>query len=103
MAKFKNLKAVRAEELKLAYEEDLKKTPTSPGVVIVRDDDASQAFVRQLAESLAAASPHAMLNAGIRAGCHGRRGADRGRRPLLLCAGRRNWRVCVHLSVFPGG
>lgn len=34
MPKFKNLKAVRAEELKLAYEEDLKKTPTSPGVVI---------------------------------------------------------------------
>jgi acyl-CoA reductase-like NAD-dependent aldehyde dehydrogenase len=54
---------------------------TSPGVVIVRDDAASQAFVRQLAESLAAANPHAMLNAGIRAGfnagvarLHGRNG-----------------------------
>jgi len=54
---------------------------TSPGVVIVRDDEASQAFVKQLAESLAAANPHAMLNAGIRAGfnagvarLHGRAG-----------------------------
>lgn len=41
---------------------------TSPGVVLVRDDDASQAFVRQLAEALAAATPHAMLHDGIRAG-----------------------------------
>ncbi|RZJ08965.1 MAG: aldehyde dehydrogenase (NADP(+)) [Rubrivivax sp.] len=41
---------------------------TSPGLVVVRDDEASQAFVMQLAEGLAAATPHAMLNAGIRAG-----------------------------------
>ncbi|MDR7331232.1 aldehyde dehydrogenase (NADP(+)) [Roseateles asaccharophilus] len=54
---------------------------TSPGIVIVRDDEASQAFVKQLAEGLAAANPHAMLNAGIRAGfnagvarLHGRTG-----------------------------
>lgn len=54
---------------------------TSPGIVIVRDDEASRAFVKQLAESLAAATPHAMLNAGIRAGfnagvarLHGRTG-----------------------------
>ncbi|MFG6486868.1 aldehyde dehydrogenase (NADP(+)) [Roseateles sp. BYS78W] len=54
---------------------------TSPGVVVVRDDEASRAFVKHLAESLAAASPHAMLNAGIRAGfnagvarLHGRTG-----------------------------
>ncbi|MFG6432159.1 aldehyde dehydrogenase (NADP(+)) [Roseateles sp. LYH14W] len=54
---------------------------TSPGVVIVRDDEASQAFVKQLAEALAAANPHAMLNAAIRAGfnagvarLHGRAG-----------------------------
>jgi len=40
---------------------------TSPGVVIVQDDDASRAFVRQLAEALAPARPHAMLHAGIRA------------------------------------
>ncbi|RZL39294.1 MAG: aldehyde dehydrogenase (NADP(+)) [Rubrivivax sp.] len=54
---------------------------TSPGIVIVRDDEASQAFVRQLAQALAAATPHAMLNASIRAGfnagvarLHGRTG-----------------------------
>lgn len=54
---------------------------TSPGLLIVRNDEASQSFVRQLAEALAAASPHAMLNAGIRAGfnagvarLHGRAG-----------------------------
>ncbi|MBV8037142.1 aldehyde dehydrogenase (NADP(+)) [Roseateles sp.] len=41
---------------------------TSPGVVIVRDDEPGQDFVRQLAEGLAAATPHAMLHAGIRAG-----------------------------------
>jgi len=41
---------------------------TSPGVLIVRDDDASRAFVAQLAEALGAATPHAMLHAGIRAG-----------------------------------
>ena len=41
---------------------------TSPGVVIVRNDEIGQAFVRQLAEGLAAARPHAMLHAGIRAG-----------------------------------
>ncbi|MGM9483148.1 aldehyde dehydrogenase (NADP(+)) [Roseateles sp. NT4] len=41
---------------------------TCPGVVVVRDDDLGQAFVRQLAEGLAAATPHAMLHAGIRAG-----------------------------------
>lgn len=54
---------------------------TSPGLVLVRDDEASRAFVRQLAEGLAAATPHAMLNAGIRANfnagvarLHGRNG-----------------------------
>lgn len=54
---------------------------TSPGIVIVRDDEASQAFVKQLTEGLAASNPHAMLNAGIRAGfnagvarLHGRNG-----------------------------
>lgn len=41
---------------------------TSPGVLIVRDDDASRAFVAQLAEALGTATPHAMLHAGIRAG-----------------------------------
>jgi len=40
---------------------------TSPGVLIVRDDEPAQSFVRQLAESLAAITPHAMLHAGIRA------------------------------------
>ena len=41
---------------------------TSPGVIVVRKGDAaSQAFVAKLAESLAAATPHAMLHAGIRA------------------------------------
>ncbi len=54
---------------------------TSPGIVIVRDDEAGRAFVKQLAEGLAAANPHAMLNATIRAGfnagvarLHGRNG-----------------------------
>jgi len=41
---------------------------TSPGVVIVRDDTISKAFVQQLGEALAAATPHAMLHTGIRAG-----------------------------------
>jgi len=41
---------------------------TSPGVLIVHDDAASTAFVQQLAEALGAATPHAMLHAGIRAG-----------------------------------
>lgn len=41
---------------------------TSPGVLIVHDDDASKAFVQQLAEALGAATPHTMLHAGIRAG-----------------------------------
>lgn len=41
---------------------------TSPGLVIVQDDPPSQAFVRQLAAALEAATPHAMLHAGIRAG-----------------------------------
>lgn len=41
---------------------------TSPGVLIVRDDAASAAFVQQLAEALDTATPHAMLHAGIRAG-----------------------------------
>jgi hypothetical protein len=41
---------------------------TSPGVIVVRDDDAGQAFVTQLTEALAAATPHAMLHGGIRAG-----------------------------------
>lgn len=40
---------------------------TSPGVVIVQDDAASQAFVQQLADALSAAKPHAMLHDGIRA------------------------------------
>ncbi len=41
---------------------------TRPGLLIARDDEASRSFVRQLAETLAAATPHAMLNAAIRAG-----------------------------------
>jgi len=40
---------------------------TSPGVLIVREDAASQAFVARLGEALAAATPHAMLHPGIRA------------------------------------
>jgi acyl-CoA reductase-like NAD-dependent aldehyde dehydrogenase len=39
---------------------------TSPGVIIVRNDATSQAFVRQLTESLAQITPHAMLHDGIR-------------------------------------
>lgn len=41
---------------------------TSPGIVIVRDDPASLDFVQRLAAALAAATPHAMLHPGIRAG-----------------------------------
>lgn len=41
---------------------------TRPSLLIVRDDELGQAFVRQLADGLAAATPHAMLNDGIRAG-----------------------------------
>ncbi len=41
---------------------------TSPGVLVVRDDDMSQAFVQQVGEALAAATPHAMLHPGIRSG-----------------------------------
>jgi NADP-dependent aldehyde dehydrogenase len=41
---------------------------TSPGVLIVHDDAASQAFVQQLGDALGAATPHRMLHAGIRAG-----------------------------------
>ena len=41
---------------------------TSPGVLVVRDDAASQGFVQQLADALAPLTPHAMLHAGIRAG-----------------------------------
>lgn len=41
---------------------------TSPGVLVVRDDAASHAFVQQLSDALALATPHAMLHAGIRAG-----------------------------------
>lgn len=41
---------------------------TRPGMLVVRDDALGQAFVRQLAEGLAAAAPHAMLHGGIRAG-----------------------------------
>ena len=41
---------------------------TSPGVLVVRDDAASHAFVQQLADALAPLTPHAMLHAGIRAG-----------------------------------
>jgi acyl-CoA reductase-like NAD-dependent aldehyde dehydrogenase len=39
---------------------------TSPGVIVVRGDAASQAFVQQLAEALAASTPHAMLTPGLR-------------------------------------
>lgn len=41
---------------------------TSPGLIIVPDDDSGSGFVRQLAEGLAPATPHAMLHDGIRAG-----------------------------------
>jgi NADP-dependent aldehyde dehydrogenase len=42
---------------------------TSPGIVVVREGDAaSDAFVQQLAAALEAATPHAMLHGGIRAG-----------------------------------
>lgn len=41
---------------------------TSPGVLVVRDDATSQAFVQQLADALAPLTPHAMLHDGIRAG-----------------------------------
>jgi NADP-dependent aldehyde dehydrogenase len=54
---------------------------TSPGVLIVRDDEASQTFVKQLADALSKTTPHAMLHPGIRAGfnagvakLHGRAG-----------------------------
>ena len=40
---------------------------TSPGVLVVRDDELGQAFVRQVAEALAQSQPHAMLHDGIRA------------------------------------
>ncbi len=39
---------------------------TSPGIVIVRDDDRSAAFLSQLAASLARTSLHEMLTPGIR-------------------------------------
>jgi NADP-dependent aldehyde dehydrogenase len=42
---------------------------TGPGIVVVREGDAaSDAFVQQLAAALEAATPHAMLHGGIRAG-----------------------------------
>ncbi|MBI3347375.1 MAG: aldehyde dehydrogenase (NADP(+)) [Burkholderiales bacterium] len=54
---------------------------TSPGLLIVRDDDSGQGFVRQLTQALADTTPHAMLNTSIRAGfnagvarLHGRAG-----------------------------
>lgn len=72
---------------------------TSPGLLIVRNDEASQSFVRQLAEALAAATPHAMLNAGIRAGfnagvarLHGRAGVK-----TLLAAPARGAAPGAHL------
>ncbi|MEG1767896.1 MAG: aldehyde dehydrogenase family protein [Comamonas sp.] len=40
---------------------------TSPGVIVVFKDGPGEAFVQQLRARLAALSPHAMLNAGIRA------------------------------------
>lgn len=39
---------------------------TSPGVIVLLDDLASDAFVRQLAAALAAQQPHAMLTPGLR-------------------------------------
>ncbi|MGE0498671.1 MAG: aldehyde dehydrogenase (NADP(+)) [Ramlibacter sp.] len=39
---------------------------TSPGVIVLLDDPASDAFVQQLATALAAQNPHAMLTAGMR-------------------------------------
>jgi hypothetical protein len=39
---------------------------TSPGVIVLLDDPASDAFVRQLAAALAAQQPHAMLTPGLR-------------------------------------
>jgi acyl-CoA reductase-like NAD-dependent aldehyde dehydrogenase len=39
---------------------------TSPGVIVVRDDAASKAFVQQLVEALAASTPHTMLTPGLR-------------------------------------
>jgi NADP-dependent aldehyde dehydrogenase len=39
---------------------------TSPGVVVVQQDQDSQAFVKTFAESLAAQTPHAMLTPGMR-------------------------------------
>ena len=41
---------------------------TSPGVLVVHDDAAGQAFVRQVADALALSRPHTMLHDGIRAG-----------------------------------
>lgn len=39
---------------------------TSPGVIVLLDDPASDAFVAQLGAALAAQTPHAMLTAGMR-------------------------------------
>lgn len=39
---------------------------TSPGVVVVQQDEASQAFVQAFAEALAAQTPHAMLTPAMR-------------------------------------
>ncbi len=39
---------------------------TSPGVIVVLDDPASQAFVTALSAALVAQKPHAMLTAGMR-------------------------------------
>jgi NADP-dependent aldehyde dehydrogenase len=39
---------------------------TSPGVVVVQQDEASQAFVKAFAEALATQTPHAMLTPGMR-------------------------------------
>lgn len=39
---------------------------TSPGVIVVQQDAASQGFVKAFAEALAAQTPHAMLTPGMR-------------------------------------
>ncbi len=41
---------------------------TSPGVLVVHDDETGHAFVRRIADALALSQPHAMLHDGIRAG-----------------------------------
>ncbi|WP_159911131.1 aldehyde dehydrogenase (NADP(+)) [Pantoea sp. 18069] len=55
---------------------------TSPGVIVVFKDAPGDAFVQQLRTRLAAAAPHAMLNAGIRAAFE--RGVDQWRQHAKL-------------------